>query len=304
MNENKKARVLVCGRSTIDIIMRLDRFSDQPIKQFASEFKQTVGGPAANAAIAIARHGGDVQLKTKMGSDQFAQILTERLVNENIKILSDDRKNNSRSSVSVVLIDKTGERQTINFGGGGFEFPNKLEGISVPDIVLADNRYPTLTKAAIDFANTNDISAVIDAEAPFDAKDVRGATHIAFSMQGFRSYLTSGTIENDLHKAQRELQAWLCVTDGSNGVWVANQKQVYRIPSFLVKTADTVGAGDIWHGVFSLQLARGQAEEEAVRYANAAAALKCRKFGGIDSCPYINETEEFLKERNSGTNSR
>jgi sulfofructose kinase len=303
VNENKKARVLVCGRSTIDIIMRLDSFSDQPIKQFASEFKQTVGGPAANAAIAIARHGGDVQLITKMGSDQFAQFLSERLINENIKILNDNRTKNSRSSVSVALIDKAGERQTINFGGSGFIFPSELEGISVPDIVLADNRYPKLTKAAIDFAKQNNISVVIDAEAPFDAEDVWGASHIAFSMQGFRSYLSSGTIENDLHKAQLQLQAWLCVTDGPNGVWIANQKQVYRIPSFLVKTADSVGAGDIWHGVFSLQLARGHLEEDAVRYANAAAALKCKKFGGIDSCPYTNETEEFLQEWKSGTDS-
>ena len=76
-----------------------------------------------------------------MGSDQFAQFLTERLVNENIKILNDDRNNNSHSSVSVALIDKTGERQTINFGGSGFEyqisklnFPKKIVEVTRKDL--------------------------------------------------------------------------------------------------------------------------------------------------------------------------
>ncbi len=304
MTKNTQVRLLICGRSTIDIIMRVDKFSDQAIKQFSKDLNLTVGGPAANAAIAAARHGGDIQLATKMGADQFGQFLADRLVNENIKLLKEDRNEGSRSSLSVALIDEAGERQTINFGGSGFIFSDILSGLEVPDLVLTDNRYPELARAGLDFARKNNLPAVMDAEAPFDLNDALNASHIAFSMQGFRSFMPQGSIEESLRQAQNILGSWLCVTDGPNGVWIADHEHVHNIPAFSIEAVDTVGAGDIWHGVFALQLARGKKETDAVRYANAAAALKCRKFGGIDSCPYTKDTEAFLQEAGDGTHSR
>jgi sugar/nucleoside kinase (ribokinase family) len=47
-----------------------------------------------------------------------------------------------------------------------------------------------------------------------------------------------------------------------------------------VKVADTLAAGDVWHGAFMLALAEGQDVATASRFANAAAALKCSRGGG------------------------
>jgi len=284
--------------------MRLDRFSDQPVKQFASDLSLTVGGPAANAAIAAARHGGHVQLVTKIGADVLGQFLAERLASEQVTLRGNSAESGSRSSLSVAMIDNTGERQTVNFGGDGFMLPETLSDIIPPDLVLCDNRYPELTRAALNFATENNIPSVMDAEAPFEQTQAAGASHIAFSLQGFQSFMTGELTQKSLKEAQAMLGRWICVTDGPNGVWVADHKSVYKVPAFPIDAADTVGAGDVWHGVFALQLGRGRNETDAVRYANAAAALKCRKFGGIDSCPYATETDAFLQETDYGTDSR
>jgi sulfofructose kinase len=57
---------------------------------------------------------------------------------------------------------------------------------------------------------------------------------------------------------------------------------------------DTLGAGDTWHGAFAVALADGLSEDEAVRFASAAAALKCTRFGGRDGAPSRREVDRFL----------
>ncbi len=294
----KKANLLICGRSTVDILMKVDNFSDKPLKQFASDFKFSTGGPAANASIAAARHGAEVKLLTKLGKDFFGNFIFKKLTEEGIKIDRNLINNNARSSVSLALIDNEGERQTINFGGDGFKSINRgMFDKFVPNVILTDNRYPEITRKALSFAHKRNIPSVLDAEAPFIFEDIKYATHIAFSLQGFRDFVPNLTFEKALKLAQKKLNCWICVTDGENGVWVCDKDNyVQQMTAFKIDAVDTVGAGDVWHGIFAMRIAEGETEENAVIFANAAAAIKCQKFGGINACPRREETLNFLSE--------
>jgi sugar/nucleoside kinase (ribokinase family) len=66
------------------------------------------------------------------------------------------------------------------------------------------------------------------------------------------------------------------------------------VPAFKVEVVDTLGAGDTFHGVFTLMLAEGMSERPAMRFAAAAAALKCTRYGGILGAPTRAELEAFL----------
>jgi sulfofructose kinase len=66
-------------------------------------------------------------------------------------------------------------------------------------------------------------------------------------------------------------------------------------PAFPVHTVDTLGAGDDFHGAFALAIAEGQELSEALRFASAAAALKCTRFGGALAAPQRLEVEELLR---------
>ncbi len=52
------------------------------------------------------------------------------------------------------------------------------------------------------------------------------------------------------------------------------------MPAFKVKVIDSLGAGDAFHGAFTLALAEGRALPDVLRFASATAALKCTHFGG------------------------
>jgi sulfofructose kinase len=68
------------------------------------------------------------------------------------------------------------------------------------------------------------------------------------------------------------------------------------VPAFAVDPVDTLGAGDVWHGAFTLALGEGEDEHDAIRFANAVAAIKCTRFGGRAGIPDRATVENFLKE--------
>ena len=87
------------------------------------------------------------------------------------------------------------------------------------------------------------------------------------------------------------------VTLGERGSVYSEGGQVRRQPAFPVSVVDTTGAGDCFHGAFCVGVVRGWALAETVRFASAAAAIKCQRLGGRAGLPRMTEVEAFLKER-------
>jgi sulfofructose kinase len=75
------------------------------------------------------------------------------------------------------------------------------------------------------------------------------------------------------------------VTLGPEGFQWRQDGIEHRLPGFRVEAVDTLGAGDVWHGAFTLKLGRGSAVENSGRFANAAAAIKCTREGGRSGAP-------------------
>jgi sulfofructose kinase len=70
--------------------------------------------------------------------------------------------------------------------------------------------------------------------------------------------------------------------------------------AFPIRPIDTLAAGDVFHGAFALALAEGCAEADALRFAAAAAAIKCTRFGGITGAPGRAEVEALLATAQGG----
>jgi sugar/nucleoside kinase (ribokinase family) len=77
-------------------------------------------------------------------------------------------------------------------------------------------------------------------------------------------------------------------------MWLDEAGRIQVMPTFPVHTVDTLGAGDVFHGAFALAIAEGSAIPDAMRFASAAAALKCTRFGGAFATPDRAEVKELL----------
>ena len=92
--------------------------------------------------------------------------------------------------------------------------------------------------------------------------------------------------------------AFLAVTNGPHPVlWYDRNRAMMReTPVFAIKAVDTLGAGDVFHGAFALALVEGRGVEDALRFAAAAAGLKCSRFGGSAVAPQRAEVDALLAQ--------
>ncbi|PIV73134.1 MAG: sugar kinase [Rhodobacteraceae bacterium CG17_big_fil_post_rev_8_21_14_2_50_65_11] len=290
-------QVLCVGAAVLDFVFHLDTLPDRAEK-YGTETAEVVGGGCAgNAAVAVARLGGHAVLGARLGCDAVGDIILGDLAQEGVDVAHVTRNPGAASSYSSVLIDKRGERQIVNFRGKGLVLETGwfagLDGLAA---VLADTRQVAAARDALALARSRDIPGVLDGEAPIDPALMALASHLAFSMQGLRSFYPQAPVADALADIARRYGAWACVTDGPSGVWFTTPDGVAHVPAFPVETIDTLAAGDIWHGAFTLALAERMGEPQAIRFANAAAALKCTTFGGRKGCPTRGAVLQYLAE--------
>ena len=65
------------------------------------------------------------------------------------------------------------------------------------------------------------------------------------------------------------------------------------VPGFEVKAVDTTAAGDVFNGALAVALAKQQPLTEAVRFANAAAAISVTRLGAQPSAPKRKEIKKL-----------
>jgi len=286
-----------------DIVMRVQNFPAPGTKVSASEFIVTGGGCAANAAVAVARLGGRAAFAGPLGGDddQVSNRILADLVNEGIDCRGVARKDDGTASVSLILLDETGEktiatRRGVNLGHVLPADAAKL--VADVDAVLIDNRFSEFVTAVCRAAQARKIPIVIDLDQETKPDDplLKLGSHLVASAEALRATTGLSDCGAGLRRLAGHLSGFLAVTDGPNGVTWLDGGTLRHMPAFKVQAIDSLGAGDAFHGAFTLALAEGRDLRDAMRFASATAALKCTHFGGASGAPQRAEVEEFLKK--------
>ncbi len=84
------------------------------------------------------------------------------------------------------------------------------------------------------------------------------------------------------------------ITLGSKGALLKTKDISEVVPGFNVDAVDATAAGDVFNGSLSVAIGEGKAWEEAIRFANAAAALSVTKLGAQPSAPKRAEIERMI----------
>ena len=87
----------------------------------------------------------------------------------------------------------------------------------------------------------------------------------------------------------------MVITMGARGAFVADGGVRQLMPGFPVDAVDTVAAGDVFNGALAVALGEGRELVEAVRFANAAAAISVTRAGAQPSAPSRAEIETLLR---------
>lgn len=298
-------RILCIGIPVRDLTFRVDSVPARGSKANATHLAEICGGNALNAAIAMARLGGRIAFAGPMGDarETSSSFILERMATEGIDIRHIVRMPGAATPVSAIIIDATGER-TLTIYRDPTLWTVKLsdadELLADCQAVLVESRCGAFCIDLCAEARRRGIPVIVGVDRAMALTDglLTAASHLLFSSEQVQE--TAGVADDGaaLKRLAGLTSAFLAATRGPHGtIWLNDAGTLEETPAFPVEAVDTLGAGDVFHGAFTLRLAEGGGVREALRFAAAAAALKCARHGGGQAAAQRIEVEGFLRAR-------
>jgi ribokinase len=301
-------KILVIGSSNTDMIIKVKQFPAPGETVLGGKFLMAAGGKGANQAVAAARAGGEVNFIACLGNDAFAKQALLNYVEDKINIdnIIIDKKN--PSGVALILVSAEGENSIAVASGANAELTSELiqqkhNVIKNADILLLQLETPleTVIKAA-EIAHAEGVTVILN-PAPVQSLPKNLWSNIDFlTPNTAEAEQLSGIKITDLESAKKTAHVILdlgvrhvIITLGDQGALLADRSQQILIPSFIVNTVDTTAAGDTFNGALAVALSDNMPLIDAVKFANAAAALSVTKNGAQPSIPRREEILQFLQ---------
>jgi sulfofructose kinase len=290
--------MLCVGHVALDMMFHVEQFPAFATKTSASDFISGVGGMSGNAAVAAARLGAKVCFAGPVGDDAAAQTFEQHFKREGVDCSRMVRLSGTTSSVSAIIVDSKGERYIFNRRGDALKQPPPFDANWLDEITVltADPRCPVWCETALSLARQRKVISIFDGDiAPSD--DLRRLVPLSewavFSQEGLQIFAPGGrTVDMALRTAVLAGATVAAVTQGDQGVWwLRAGGQVQHLPAIAIKAVDTTGAGDVFHAALGVALAEGQTDADAIGFAAFAAALKCKRVGGVLGAPNRQEVD-------------
>jgi ribokinase len=302
-----KNRILVVGSSNTDMIIKLDRIPRPGETLLGGEFVMAAGGKGANQAVGAVRAGGTVTFVARVGRDVFGEQAIAGLVKDGIDVDYIFRDKARASGVALIFVAKDGENSiAVASGANGGLSPadvNKAKRAFAGVCVLVMQLETPLetVQAAAELAHKTGTRVILNPAParPLPDRLLRRVSIITPN-ETEAELLTGIRVDDDAAAAKaaeklldRGVQT-VILTMGPRGAFVAAREGRQRVPGFKMKAEDTTAAGDIFNGALAVALAEGKPLYEAVRFANAAAAISVTRIGAQPSAPRRKEIERLL----------
>lgn len=304
------SKVAVFGSFVVDLMARSPHLPIAGETVKGSMFKMGPGGKGFNQCVAAHKAGADVTMMTKLGRDSFAHVALDTMkelgMTQEHLFFSED----AETGIALILVDETTSQNEIIIVPGACNTITAEEVASVEN-VIKEAEYVLLQLEVNQDAN----DMVVDMANRYGCKVIVNTAPYAPLTDEFLSkvyMVTPNEVEAeeitgvhvDSLEAAKEAARYfnergvkeVIITLGSRGVFVSSGGREEIIPAFTVDAIDTTGAGDAFNGGLLAALSKGQDIWEAVRFANALAAVSVQRMGTTPAMPTLEEIETFLNE--------
>jgi sugar/nucleoside kinase (ribokinase family) len=301
------ADILGVGHCCQDSICLIEDYPQEDGSTHILQIDDTQGGGAvATAMVAAARLGAGTGIITNLGSDDIGDKILDGFRREGVDTGLVKRIPGGRSPSSIVMVNsKTGSRTKFPYRDGlpDIEWTDGVRRtLETAKVLHLDGTQYHNALAAARLAKELGLTVSLDAcSMQTDNRDnlvLAGMADILIADARYPLRLTrKATMEEALLEMAGLGAQVVAATMGRDGCYFVQGGRVRHLPAFRVDVADTTGAGDTFHGAFLAQWLRGCETEDCLRFAAAAAALKCLRYGGRVGIPTREATERFLAGR-------
>ena len=295
---------VVCVASwNVDLIAHIPQPLERGQTRMAQAFDRLPGGKGSNAAIAAARQGAQVGLIARIGGDDFGQMGLDLWARESIDSQHVLRGAGETNGTALILVYEDGDNSIAVYPGAGAGLTathvQAATGmLAHARVVMASCEVPlAATLAAFEIARAHGVLTLLN-PAP--------ATPLPDALWPLVDVLTPNEGEllmladaPDIETAalrllQRGVGA-LVVTLGERGCALFRPDAApLWVPGHAMQVVDTIGAGDTFTGTLAAQLAQQSPWPQALRWANAAAALSTQAQGAVTAMPARSQVQAWL----------
>jgi sugar/nucleoside kinase (ribokinase family) len=302
------SRLISVGNVIVDIVMRI-RSLPEPGGDVIADGSEITAGGGLNTMVAARRDGMEVVFAGQYGTGPFGDVVRRALADSGVTVVQPGLPDVD-SGYCVALVDATTERTFVtSVGAEGQLTRADLDRVELldDDIVFVSGyglAHPVNGVAIADWLDTVpapvrvvfDPSPLVDTlpAAVLAAVSARADVVSANSREARLLSPTSVTLADATVALAAAARGTALVRDGAHGCWVVESGgEPVLVPGFPVVAVDTNGAGDAHDGVLAAALGRGACLQDAVRRANAAAALAVTRSGPA-TAPTADETDALL----------
>lgn len=253
--------------------------------------QQAYGGNIATALAAVVSLGGEAQFLGALPDREKWSGLHEDLDGLGVNVSHADVISGGDPIQSTILVASDGDRFIAFDARATVGATPRLDvaALTETDTLLIDGYAPEEGLRAIAAAQRAGIPVVADLEFVNDGvvPILNTVDHLVVPF-GLAAEVTgvSAAVDavNALWHGGRQA---VVVTDGHHGSWFRSRTSpaVSHVPAWDVEVVDTTGCGDVFHGAYALEVARGSDVHSAVVRASAAAAICATGLGGRGRLP-------------------
>jgi ribokinase len=312
-------KVVVVGGTYVDMAIKCGQIPSPGQSVAGSVLSYTATGPGPNQAAEAALCGCQVHLVSKVGGDPFAQMAKASLAEFNVDtdfVYTAKAKN---TGIVVTLVNAEGENASCVYSGANSALlPQDIEGaeqvISDADVCLIHGELPQeAVITALRCARLHGTRVILNPARPIEQSGHENSDlpieyfsanilipnlceAADITEQAATNIRAAKLIGSDL--VARGVESAV-ITMGKRGCMVVDRGGADHIPAFEVELVDQTCRGDAFAGALAAYCAVKDNIREAVKFACAAGALACTKFGSIEALPTKAEIIELLQKEDT-----
>jgi len=288
----RRPRIAVVGSANIDLTTFTDRFPKPGETIFGQKFDLGFGGKGANQAVAARLCGADVFMVARVGSDLFGPATIDNFTKLGIDTTHVKQVEGMSSGVAPIFVEPNGQNRILVVKGANdalkpADVDAAAETLKAADCIVLQFEIPLETVYyTLAFARSHGIRCILN-PAPGQAVEMSALADLDYFIPNeSEAEVVSGVAVRNVEDAKKCGQQLVeggirrvIITLGANGSLVSGHEGCEHVPPFPMKSVDSSGAGDAFIGSFSVFLAEGYPELEAIRRANLYAGLSTTSVG-------------------------
>ena len=301
------SRVLVVGSANVDFTVALPRLPVPGETVTGGTLLVNHGGKGANQAVAARRLGAEVRLIACLGDDASGRAIRDALGSEGIDVTGVASTSEALTGTALIVVDAEGRNQIAVAPGANRRLDVEMvrrhaAAVAWADVVMCQLETPleTVTWVLQEARRRGVVTILNPAPVPEEPLDVWRTVDYLTPNAGEAARLSGLAVTDPASatEAARTLRArgvgTVIVTLGGDGALLVAADRVVHVPGAQVAVVDTTAAGDAFNAAFAVALGERVALGEALRFANASAALACTRRGAQASLPSRADVTRFL----------